>query len=87
MMPLLEKQGGSVITLSYLQPGPTTTVQVTVAPGTVVQAPKEFRALAPVGAVLAEATEGTFVAAAVSYSQGPDGLSAFAASLGIPLPA
>ena len=76
----------AVITLSYLLPGPVTTVQVTVPPGSTVQAPREFRLLAPEVGVLAEASSGTFVPAAVSYSLGREGLAAFAASLGIPLP-
>lgn len=77
----------AVVTLSYLQPGPAETVEVTVEPGTTLQAPKEFRLLAPDVAVLAEASSGTFVPAAASYSLGREGLAAFAASLGIPVPA
>jgi hypothetical protein len=77
----------AVVTLSYLQPGPAGTVEVTVEPGTTLQVPKEFRLLAPDVAVLAEATSGTFVPAAASYSLGREGLATFAASLGIPLPA
>jgi hypothetical protein len=76
-----------VVTLSYLEPGPAETVEVTVEPGTTLQAPKEFRLLAPDVAVLAEASSGTFVPAAASYSLGREGLAAFAASLGIPVPA
>ena len=77
----------AVVTLSYLQPGPAETVQVTVQPGTTLQAPKEFRLLAPEAAVLAEASSGVFVPVAASYSLGREGLATYAASLGIPVPA
>lgn len=77
----------AVVTLSFLQPGPSETIQVTVQPGTTLQAPKEFRQLAPEAAVLAEASSGAFVPAAVSYSLGREGLATFAASLGIPIAA
>jgi len=76
----------AVVTLSYLAPGPAQTVEVTVQPGTTIQAPKEFRLLAPEVGVRAEASSGTFVPASVSYSLGREGLAAFAAALGIPLP-
>jgi hypothetical protein len=73
------------VTLSYLAPGPDDEVVVTVPPGSTVQAPKEFRELAPEVAVLAE-SEGTFVPAAVSYSLGREGFATFAGAIGIPLP-
>jgi len=75
-----------VVTLSYLEPGPAEGIEVTVPPGATIQAPKEFRLLAPEVAVLAEASEGTFVPAAVSYSLGREGLAAFAAAIGVPVP-
>jgi hypothetical protein len=75
-----------VVTLSYLEPGPTERIEVTVPPGATIQAPKAFRLLAPQVAVLAEASSGTFVPAAVSYSLGREGLAAFAASIAIPMP-
>lgn len=75
-----------VVTLSYLNPGPDDRVEVTVPPGSTIQAPKEFRDLAPEVAVIAEASAGTFVPAAASYSFGREGLAAFATALGIPLP-
>jgi len=75
-----------VVTLSYLEPGPAEGIEVTVPPGATIQAPKEFRLLAPEVAVLAEASEGTFVPAAVSYSFGREGLAAFAAAIGVPVP-
>lgn len=76
-----------VVTLSYLDPGPDDQVEVTVLPGSTIQVPKEFRDLAPEVAVIAEASSGTFVPAAASYSFGREGLATFATSLGIPLPA
>jgi hypothetical protein len=75
-----------VVTLSYLAPGPFERIEVTVPPGAAIQAPKAFRLLAPQVAVLAEASSGTFVPAAVSYSLGREGLAAFAASIAIPMP-
>jgi hypothetical protein len=76
----------AVVTLSYLDPGPDDRIEVTVPPGATIQAPKEFRLLAPEVAVIAEASSGTFVPAAASYSLGREGLAAFAAAIGIPLP-
>jgi len=76
-----------VVTLHYLEPGPDDRVEVTVPPGSTIQAPKEFRNLAPEVAVIAEAASGTFVPAAASYSFGREGLATFAAAIGIPLPA
>jgi hypothetical protein len=75
-----------VVALSYLEPGPAERIEVTVPPGATIQAPKEFRLLAPEVAVLAEASAGTFVPAAASYSLGREGLAAFAAAMAIPLP-
>jgi len=75
-----------VVTLSYFDPGPDDTIEVTIPPGSTIQAPKEFRMLAPEVAVRAEASSGTFVPAAASYSLGREGLAAFAAAIGIPLP-
>jgi hypothetical protein len=85
---VLANPGGepAVVTLSYLSPGPPTAVEVTVPPGTTIQAPKEFRLLAPEVGVIARASSGTFVPAVVSYSLGREGLAAYAAALGIPLP-
>jgi hypothetical protein len=76
----------AVVTLSYLRPGPPETIGVTVPPGTTIQAPKAWRELRPDVAVLAQASSGTFVPAAVSYSLGREGLATFAAALGIPVP-
>lgn len=73
------------VTLSFLAPGPPESTVITIPPGSTVQAPKEFRDLAPDVAVLAE-SEGTFVPASVSYSLGREGFAAFAAAIGIELP-
>ena len=75
-----------VVMLSYLAPGPSERIGVTVPPGATIQVPKTFRLLAPQVAVFAEASSGTFVPAAVSYSLGREGLAAFAASIAIPMP-
>jgi hypothetical protein len=75
----------AVVTLSYLSPGPAETVEVTIPPGSAVQAPKAFRVLDPQAAVIARASAGTFVPASVSYSLGREGFATFAAALGIPI--
>ena len=75
-----------VVTLRYLAPAQAEPVSVTIAPGTAVQAPKEFRSVAPQAAVVAVAAAGTFVAAAASYSLGREGVASYAAALGVPIP-
>jgi hypothetical protein len=74
------------VTLSYLAPGPAEPIEVSVPPGSTIQAPRGFRDLAPDAAVLATSTD-TFVPASSSYSLGREGFATFAAAIGIPVPA
>ena len=76
----------AVVTLRFLSPGPAEEVNVTVAPGTTVQAPQAFVRSGPEAAVVATASSGTFIAAAASYSFGAEGVAAYAVALGIPVP-
>jgi Family of unknown function (DUF5719) len=74
------------VTLRYLDPGPQEELTIPVPPEATVQVPQAFLLLASDVGVWAEAGTGTFVAAAVSYSLGPEGRSRYAVSLGIPVP-
>ncbi|HET9248967.1 MAG TPA: DUF5719 family protein [Actinomycetota bacterium] len=76
----------AVVTLSFLSPGPAQQVSVTVPPLSTVEAPTQFLQVAPEAGVWAEATSGTFIPAAASYSLGHDGFATFAVSLGVPIP-
>jgi Family of unknown function (DUF5719) len=73
------------VTLSVIgSPGEDTTV--TVPPHASVLAPKSFVELDPEAAVLATASSGAFVPAAVSYSRGREGFATYAVALGIAVP-
>jgi hypothetical protein len=74
------------VTVRFLSPGPPEQVTLTVAPGTSVQAPKEFLQIAPDVGVSAVATSGTFIPASASYSLGHEGFATFAVALGVPVP-
>jgi hypothetical protein len=77
------------VTLSVLssgdQPVPKP-VTVTVPPGRTVQAPKAFVEAAPLSAILATATGGTFVPAGASYSLGREGIATYAVAVGVRIP-
>ncbi|MGZ8604985.1 MAG: hypothetical protein ACXWX9_09570 [Actinomycetota bacterium] len=74
------------VTLSYLAQDAGQEVVVVVPPRRTVMAPKAFIEAAPQGAVLAEASTGTFVPASASYSLGREGFATYAVALGIPIP-
>ncbi len=76
----------AIVTLGFLSPGPAEQVSVTVPPGSTVEAPPEFLQVAPEVGVWAQATSGTFVPAAASYSLGHEGFATYAVALGIPVP-
>jgi hypothetical protein len=80
-------QEPAVITLSYVGTSSGQSVTVTVPPRRTVAAPVGFLEASPDSAVLAVASEGTFVAAAASYSLGREGFATYAVALGIPIPA
>ncbi|HZD80884.1 MAG TPA: DUF5719 family protein [Actinomycetota bacterium] len=77
------------VTLSYLPadegtvPAPVT---LQVPPRSSVAAPKHFLEAKPMSAVLAAASDGTFVPAAASYSLGIRGVAGYAVSLGVAIP-
>jgi hypothetical protein len=77
------------LTLSYLWPGPDEAdpITLTIPPHRTATAPKAFLEVAPDGAVLAVADDGTFVPAAASYSRGREGFATYAVALGIQIPA
>jgi hypothetical protein len=72
------------VTLSVL--GSTTTSAVTVPPHASLLAPKRFVEARPGAAVVAVASSGTFVPAAVSYSRGREGFATYAVARGLPIP-
>ncbi len=74
------------VTLGLLSPGHAEQISVSVPPGSTVEAPEEFLGVAPEAAVWAEATSGTFIPAAASYSLGRDGVATYAVALGIAIP-
>lgn len=59
---------------------------VTVPPESAVSVPAEFIELDPTAAVLAVASEGTFVATGASSSLGREGVAAYAVAAGLPIP-
>lgn len=67
------------------EPG-SVAITVTVPPRSSVLAPSGFVEAAPGAAVLAVASSGTFVPAAVSYSRGKEGFATYAVALGIEVP-
>ena len=73
----------ALVTLGFLSPGPGEQISVRVPPGSTVQVPEEFLRIAPEAGVRAEATSGTFIPAAASYSLGHDGFATYAVALGI----
>jgi hypothetical protein len=75
------------VTLSFLAPGPDQQVSVTVPPGSTAEVPASFLRVAPEVGVVAIASSGTFVPASASYSLGVEGFAAYAAALGIVVPA
>ncbi|HZP90665.1 MAG TPA: DUF5719 family protein [Actinomycetota bacterium] len=80
----------ATVTLSYLPSGPSPPapppVTIRVPPGRTVAAPKAFVQAKPFSAMLAVATEGTFVPASASYSLGQKGFASFAVSVGVRIP-
>jgi hypothetical protein len=73
------------VTLRLLSSG-AEELTITVPPDATAQVPQAFLLVEPETGVWAQATSGTFVVAAVSYSLGPEGRSRYAVSLGIPVP-
>lgn len=65
---------------------PEVSATVTVPPGATTLAPQSFVTSVPDAAVVATATDGTFVPAAASYSRGREGVATYAVALGIPIP-
>jgi hypothetical protein len=76
----------ALVTLGFLSPGPADRISVRVPPGSTVEVPEEFLRVAPEVGVRAEATSGTFIPAAASYSLGHDGFATYAVALGIAIP-
>jgi hypothetical protein len=77
------------LTLSYLasESADASPITLTIAPHRTATAPRAFLESAPEGAVLAVASDGTFVPAAASYSRGREGFATYAVALGIEIPA
>ncbi len=89
---VLSNPGGDParVTLSFLSPSgtaqPPAPIVVSVPAGRTVEVPRAFVDAEPTGAVLAVASEGTFVPAAASYSLGKLGLAGYAVAVGVPIP-
>ncbi len=66
--------------------GSPASAQTTIPPGSTVAAPKQLFSGKGDHPVMALAEDGTFAAAAASYSQGQHGVGGYAVSAGIPIP-
>jgi uncharacterized protein DUF5719 len=74
------------LTVSHLAPAEADPVTFTIPAHRTAIAPRAFLDAAPDAAVLAVASDGTFVPAAASYSRGREGFATYAVALGIEIP-